>query len=233
MKYIDIIRKLKIDFRDLDSLYSACLGRMFTVQSKLEKVTTASTKTRVELNNCSLYFDDKKFDIQLLGFQNTQNVWIWAWDEKTNLNPELFDFCNMIKDFSEVYFIDYARRTNYVPNEKEFVRNMTATLCTLFDDYCTFKIPAEQGSLYVAVKVPNDMLVKADLKTFIGIANHCLKNLKMNHRLFFEGFLLWNEIPYEYDGNAIVAKFEDEVRIEFMIRNEQYLATKMEVKKTK
>lgn len=231
MKYIDIVRKLKIDFRDLDSLYSSCLGRMYTVQGRLEKITNNSKQTKVEFSKCKLYFDETTFDVQFLGFQNDQKVWIWGWDEKTELPEELFEFANTIKDFSEVYFIDYARRTNYVPKEDDFVRCMTATLCTLFDDYATFRIPADHGSIYVAIKVTDDILKKADFDTFISVCNHCLKNVKMNHRLFFEGFLMWCEVPYEFVGNAIIAKFEKEVRIEFIKQEDIYVTTKIEIKK--
>lgn len=231
MKNIDIARKFKIDFRDLASLHSVCLGRTYVVQSRLEKISTSSPKSRVELNNCSIYFEDNKYDIQLLGFQNLQKVWIWGWNETTDLPEELFNFANQIKDFSEVYFVDYARRTNYVPNEEGFIRDMTATMCSLFDDYVSIRVPAEKGGLYLAVRATEELLAKADLETFIGISNHCVKNVKMNHRLFFEGFLLWNETPYEYDGNAIIAKFDRDVRIEFEVKDKVFYAKRLEILK--
>ncbi len=215
MKYIEILRKLRVDVRNFSAVYSATIGRSFALQARFEKKLREVEKFSLSLNDLTMKLGDNSYAIQYLGFETIEDIWVWGWHEKTELPKELFDFCELIKDFSEVHFMDYAKNTNYKIIDKEFAKNLTATICSMFDDYISHPIPMEKGKMYLAVVPSDDMLGKCSMHEFLSITTHCLKNLKVHDRLVVEGFLLWNEVEYEKTDDTIIAKFEKDVVITF------------------
>ncbi len=224
MKGLDVIRKLRVNIKDFYLVFSACLGSVYTTQSRFEQTVLKGRKFRLNLKESFLEFEDgEKLNIQYLGSSNKEGIWMWGWNEKTELPSNLFDFANQIKDFGEVHFTDYLKNAAFKMNKENFAQDLTSTVCAMFGNTCFLEGKGENGSLYVSVEgLPNEIFQPVSEKDFAQITMHALKNHKVNHRLFVEAFLSWNDINYSYKDEILFAEFENQVEIEFIKTEKDY-----------
>ncbi len=229
MKGMEVIRKLRIDFRDFPSIYSACLGRVFLIQSRMEKNYLKQKEFKLNFKDANIILDEVVYDIQYMGCEAQDNIWIWGWDEPNKPEGNVFDFTEQIKDFGEVYFADYAKVGKFKMLKENFGRDLASTICALYN-YCSHSVKTPNGILYLALtNAPKSIFEDVDLKSFIEVTNHCAKNIKMNHKLFVEGFLSFFDIEYFFDGDILKTNIERNIEIKFALVDNEYKMLELKV----
>lgn len=230
MKGMEVIRKLKIDFRDFESIYSACLGRVFLAQSRFERDVVKKRDFKLNLNEGTVSFEDEVYTVQYLGCESNDNIWVWGWDETKRPNEDVFEFTEQIKDFGEVYFAEYAKIGKFQIKKENFARDLTSTISAMFGNYVSHGAKTPHGLIYFAVSnLPADLFEVLDLKSFVDIVAHCAKTMKINHKIFIEGFLSFFDIDYRYEGDVLFTELERKIEIEFTLVESQYKMSKLKV----
>ena len=49
----------------------------------------------------------------------------------------------------------------------------------------------------------------------VSITMHCVQQFTIDHKIFVEGFLAWNNTKYEWDKHTLIAHFQQDLKIEF------------------
>ena len=62
--------------------------------------------------------------------------------------------------------------------------------------------------------LPRCIFESLTLEDFIRTVYTCISDYKnINHQIFIEGLLMWNNIPYDFEDNKIIAHFKKDVEI--------------------
>ena len=54
-----------------------------------------------------------------------------------------------------------------------------------------------------------------DVLKFVSITTQCIQQFHIDHKIFVEGFLSWNNTKYEWDNQTLLAHFQQDLKIEF------------------
>ena len=63
--------------------------------------------------------------------------------------------------------------------------------------------------------VSKEVFKPIDLLKFVSITGQCVQNFTVNHKIFVEAFLQWNQTKYTWDGDTIIADFSQKLYIVF------------------
>ncbi|MFI3252698.1 MAG: hypothetical protein R3Y60_06140 [bacterium] len=232
MEFLEIIKKLNVDTKDFSQVYAITLGRVYAVQQALEVNVIKQRNININFKECLVKFgdDEQTFDAQYIGCDADKKVWLWGWNEKTETFPSsLYDLSNQMKKFGEDNEALYCKNPIYDLPTEQFGRFLCGAMTSLFNT-CYAVCNTEKGRLFISISnAPEVCFEKVDSLAFVNISKHCLQQNKISHKLFIEGFLLWNGTEYKVDGDTIVAKFEREVTITFKQNGEQLMVEKMDV----
>lgn len=88
--------------------------------------------------------------------------------------------------------------------------------CGLVDKYCYYRGPHSGGAIFVAFSgVPDSVFASIDVQKFVSITTQCIQQFHIDHKIFVEGFLSWNNTQYEWDNQTLLAHFQQDLKIEF------------------
>ena len=94
--------------------------------------------------------------------------------------------------------------------------NLSIVTCGLVDKYCYYRGPHSGGAIFVAFSgVPDSVFASVDVQKFVSITTQCIQQFHIDHKIFVEGFLSWNNTKYEWDNQTLLAHFQQDLKIEF------------------
>ncbi len=94
--------------------------------------------------------------------------------------------------------------------------NLSIVTCGLVDKYCYYRGPHSGGAIFVAFSgVPDSVFASANAQKFVSITTQCIQHFHIDHKIFVEGFLSWNDTKYEWNGQTLIAHFQQDLKIEF------------------
>ena len=94
--------------------------------------------------------------------------------------------------------------------------NLSIVTCGLVDKYCYYRGPHSGGAIFVAFSgVPDSVFASVDVQKFVSITTQCIQQFNIDHKIFVEGFLSWNNTKYEWDNQTLLAHFQQDLKIEF------------------
>ena len=93
--------------------------------------------------------------------------------------------------------------------------NLSIVACGLADkNYCYYRGPHSGGAILVAIDgVDEKVFSSVSAKDFVDITVKCIQQFSLNHKLFIESFLEWNETKYKWQGNSIIADFQKDGKL--------------------
>ena len=74
-----------VDMSDWDQVFSACLGKMHTVQNALLELVKDEPDWYVDFEKGTLTLGKREFRVQFLGSESyVSNSWLWGWENINN-----------------------------------------------------------------------------------------------------------------------------------------------------
>ena len=75
-----------------------------------------------------------------------------------------------------------------------------------------------------------DVLKKAGLTLCAQIIMECVKQYSVDHKILTESLLQWNNTPYEWDDDTLIASFPQKLYIGFQQTGDHYRIISMKTK---
>ena len=79
-----------LDMSDWDQVFSACLGKMYTVQNRLAELVKDEPNWYVDFEKGTLTLGKYEFRVQFLGSESyVSNSWLWGWENVNSFPNKL------------------------------------------------------------------------------------------------------------------------------------------------
>lgn len=212
------IERLPIDTRKWDQVFSACLGKMTVIQSACAEQVAKDPNWNVDFSNGVILFGDQKYPLQLIGSESAlSNTWLWGWKNVNRLPETLLRLADSTRAVGKRWGLEPLTTASFALNDTFYNgHSLSVVACGLTDQYCYYKCPHSGGAAFVAFSgVPEAVFAHVDATKFLSVTMQCTQQFLLDHKAFIEGFLTWNNTPYDWDGQMLVAHFPQEIKIAF------------------
>ena len=209
--------RLSMDHARWRDVFSACLGKMICVQNACAELVVRNEEWNVDLERGVILFDTREYPIQFIGSESkSSGTWLWGWENINQFPDSLIRLAGDTRKCGEAWQLEALTVDEFELNDIFNGHNLSIVSCGLADGYCYYRCPHEVGAFFVGISdVPDEVFAPVDLPRFVSVVTQCIEQFALDHRIFAEAFLLWNRTPYEADGDALIAHFAQDLRIEF------------------
>lgn len=223
----------EIDMSDWNQVFSACLGKMMVIQNNASDYIVKGRGWHVDFSSRSLFLGEKEYKIQLIGSESTDGgTWKWGWERAQEFQDELLILANEMHTKGTQWDLKPLITPN--PPIDAFINGHTLSMvsCGLSEEnYFYYRGPYHGGAVYMAVEyTETDVLNKIGITLLGQIIMQGIRQYPVDHKIFAESLLQWNQTPYRWDGDTIIASFPQELFIEFEQKGESYRITSMKTK---
>jgi len=211
------LQQLSLDYSDWKQLFSACLGKMMAIQTACSELVVRGQDWNVDFSQGSISFGKQRYPLQFLGSEaKSSGTWLWGWENINGFPEELLKLAQRSKELGERWQLEPLTTAEFALDETFNGHNLSIVACGLAENYCYYRGPHAGGAIFVAFSgVPKEVFAPVDLQRFLSITTQCIQQFPVDHRLFAEGFLLWNRTPYRWQGQELVANFSQELHLQF------------------
>ena len=199
-------------------VFSACLGQVMAIQDACGEQVVQGQNWEVDFATGQLIFGKKSYPVQFLGSEsNSSNTWKWGFDNVNGFPESLIKLANETRHLGEKWNLEPLCMADFKLNDTFNGHNLSVVACGVSEDnYCYYRGPHDGGAVLMAFSdVPNSVFNPVDVHKFVSIAMNCLESFSIEHKIFIESFLHWNNTVYNWEGNTIVADFSQKLHIEF------------------
>lgn len=217
----------EIDFSNWDQVFSACLGKMYTVQNALVRLVKDEPDWNVDFEKGTLRLGKYRFHIQFLGSEsNVTHTWLWGWENVNRFSNDLLGQAYLAQVYGQTWGLEPLIHAQCEVNDTFNGHTFSMLVCgALAEDRCYYRCPTAngQGAAFVALTdAPKELFQPVDGITFINSAAQCVKGFYLDHKIFVESFLRWNRTPFDWSGDTLTAHFDRDVTVEFERTGENY-----------
>ena len=203
-----------------NDIFSANLGKMMAIQIACAEHVVKNRDWNVDFDKGIIAFGNDEYPLQFLGSEaNSSNTWLWAWENINGFDDKIISLARSIKEKGEKLDIETLTTAEIDITDELNGHNFSIVACGLADkNYCYYRGPHSGGAILVAFDgVDEKVFTPVDAKDFADIVVRCIQQFPLNHKLFIESFLEWNETKYKWQGNSIIADFQKDgkLKIEF------------------
>lgn len=212
------LERLPIDTGRWDQVFSACLGKMTAIQSACAEQVVGDRDWSVDFSNGVIVFGDQEYPLQLIGTESAlSDTWLWGWDSVKRLPEDLLRLADRTKAAGRRWGLDPLTTASFALDDTFFNgHSMSVVACGLAERYCYYKCPHSGGAVFVAFSgVPESVFAHVEARRFLSVTMRCTEQFTLDHKAFVEGFLTWNDTPYEWNGQTLTAHFPQQVTIAF------------------
>ena len=190
------------------------------IQIACGELVVKNRNWNVDFNKEIIAFGNDEYPLQFLGSEaNSSNTWLWAWENINGFDEKIISLAKNIKEKGEKLDLEPLTTAEIDITDELNGHNLSIVACGLADkNYCYYRGPHSGGAIFVAFsEVPEEVFSPVDVKKFVDITIKCIQQFSLNHKLFVESFLNWNQNEYKWQGNTIIADFgkDGELKIEF------------------
>ncbi len=207
-----------IDRSNWDEVFSACLGEMMTVQSAVAELVVRERDWNMDFERGVISFGQDEYPLQFIGSEaHVSNSWMWGWENINEFDEQILELANAARQTGEAWGLEPFATAQFELTETVNGHHLAIAACGIFsDNLCYYRGEHDAGAVFVAFSgVPDEVFDSVKMQKFIDITMWCIQQFEVNHIIFVEGFLIWNGTPYEWQGNTIVAHFDQDLRIDF------------------
>ena len=91
-----------VDMSDWDQVFSACLGKMYTVQNRLAMLVKDEPNWYVDFEKGALTLGKYEFRVQFLGSESyVSNSWLWGWENINNFPDNLLGQAHIARTYGQ------------------------------------------------------------------------------------------------------------------------------------
>lgn len=216
-----------LNMSDWDQVFSACLGKMYTVQNRLAELVKDEPNWYVDFEKGTLTLGKYEFRMQFLGSESyVSNSWLWGWENVNGFPDNLLGQVHIARTYGQAWGLEPLMYAQCELNDTFNGHNFSMVVCgALAEDRCYYRCPTggDQGAAFVALcDMPKELFAPVDGITFINSVSQCIQQFYLDHKIFVEAFLRWNRTPFDWSGDTLTAHFDADVAVEFEQAGENY-----------
>lgn len=211
------LEELELDTSSWFQVFSACLGKMLTVQTAFAEQPFRGNDWNVNFSKGVIRFADAEFPIQYLGSESSvSNTWLWGWKNVNGLSDQLLQVANELHEAGKRWKLEPLTVEKFTLDEAFNGHSLSIVACGLEEGYCYYRCPHSKGAAFVAVSgLPESVFAPVSIKQFVSTTMECIEKYHMDHKLFVEGFLTWNKTPFTWSEQTLTAHFRHDIGIQF------------------
>ena len=203
-----------------NDIFSANLGKMMAIQIACAELVVKNRDWNVDFDKGIISFGNDEYPLQFLGSEaNSSNTWLWAWENINGFDDKIISLAREIKAKGEKLNLEALTTAKIDISDELNGHTLSMVACGLADkNYCYYRGPHSGGAIFIAFNgVDEKVFSSVSAKEFVDITVKCIQQFSLNHKLFIESFLEWNETKYKWQGNSIIADFQKDgkLKIEF------------------
>lgn len=217
-----------VDMSDWDQVFSACLGKMYTVQIRLAELVKDEPDWYVDFEKGTLTLGKHQFRVQFLGSESyVSNSWLWGWENINNFPDNLLGQVHIARTYGQAWGLEPLIHAQCELNDTFCGHNFSMVVCgALAEERCYYRCPMGdgQGAAFVALDgAPKELFAPVSGAWFIGNVSQCIQHFYLDHKIFVEAFLRWNKTPFSWSGDTLTARFDGgDVVVDFEQAGENY-----------
>ena len=201
-----------VDMSDWDQVFSACLGKMYTVQIRLAELVKDEPDWYVDFEKGTLTLGKHQFRVQFLGSESyVSNSWLWGWENVNNFPNNVLGQAHIARTYGQAWGLEPLMYPQCELNDTFNGHNFSMVVC---------------GALaaFVALcEMPKELFAPVDGITFISSVSQCIQQFCLDHKIFVEAFLRWNQTPFDWSGDTLTAHFDtSDIIVDFEQAGENY-----------
>lgn len=208
----------EINKNDWTQVFSACLGKMVAIQQACAEIVIKNQDWYVDFDKRTILFGDDEYPVQFIGSESSSsNTWLWGWENVNGFDEKVLEIAKETKKKGDKWNLD-ALSIAYFDLDEDFDgHKLSIVTCGISGkDICYYRCPHDRGASFVAFSgALNEVFRPIDVHNFISLSMECIQQFELDHKIFIESFLRWNEIKYEWQENSIIAHFKQDLLIEF------------------
>ena len=211
------ISRLQLDKSDWRQVFSACLGKMMALQTACSEIVVKGQDWAVDFTEGLIRFGEEAYPIQFIGSESTaSNTWLWGWENVNNFSPQIIELAQQTKAKGEAWQLEPLTLDEFVLNNTLNGHNLSIVTCGLAEKYGYYRGPHPGGAIFVAFSgLPEAVFAPVDSLKFLRLTTQCLEHFSIDHKIFVEGFLAWNNTPCQWQDQTLTAHFAEDVQIIF------------------
>ena len=208
---------LTIDPSDWFQVFSACLGKMMAVQTACSEQVVKGQDWNLDFAEGFIYFGDQKYPVQFIGSESaSSNTWLWGWENINGFPEKILQIVRRTRELGEHWKLEPLTTAEFALDDSFNVHYLSIAACGLTEKYCYYRAPLSGGAAFVAFSgVPDGVFAPVDVHKFLSITTRCIQQFHVDHKIFTEGFLLWNHTGYDWSGDTLTAHFQQDLNIQF------------------
>jgi len=212
-----LIEHLNIDTTNWFQVFSACLGKMMAIQTACSEQVVKGRDWQVDFSEGVILFGNQKYPLQFLGSEATSsNTWLWGWENINDFPEKIIQVAMHTKKVGERWKLEPLTTAEFTLDDTFNGHNLSIVTCGLADNYCYYRGPHTGGAIFVAFSgVPDSVFAPVDIPKFISLTTQGIQHFHVDHKIFVEGFLLWNGTTYEWHHQTLIAHFQQDLKIKF------------------
>lgn len=209
--------RLGVDTKNWSQVFSACLGKMMAIQTACGELVVKGQDWNVDFSEGVIRFGDKAYPLQFIGSEAiSSNTWLWGWENINGFSEEILQVAQHTKEIGERWQLEPLTTAEFTLDDTYNGHTLSIVTCGLAENYCYYRGPHAGGAIFVAFSgVPETVFAPVDLPKFLSITTQCIQQFPIDHKIFVEAFLLWNNTSYDWDGLGLAAHFPQDLLIEF------------------
>jgi hypothetical protein len=216
-----------VNMSDWDQVFSACLGKMYTVQHAFLDLVRGEEGWYIDFEKGALTLGKQEFQVQFLGSESyASNSWLWGWENINNFPNSVLGQAQIARTYGQTWGLEPLMYPQCELNGTFNGHNFSMVVCgALAEDRCYYRCPTAggQGAAFVALcDMPKELFAPVDGITFINSVSQCIQQFYLDHKIFVEAFLRWNKTPFDWSGDILTAHFDADVAVEFEQAGENY-----------
>ena len=211
------IEALELNTSSWFQVYSACLGKMLTIQKACGEQVVKDQGWNVHFSEGIICFGSQKYPLQFLGSESSvSNSWLWGWQNVNHFPDRLLQAARQTWETGKRWNLEPLITAKFELDDTFNGHSMAIVACGLSDGYCYYRCPHAQGAAFVAFsEVPGSVFAPVDAQAFISTTLQCVRQFHVDHKLFVEGFLTWNQTKFDWEGKTLIAHFEKDLCFNF------------------
>ena len=211
------IEHLNIDTGNWFQVFSACLGKMIAIQTACSEQVVKEQDWNVDFSEGVILFGNQKYPIQFIGSEAaSSNTWLWGWENINGFSTQIIQAATHAKAVGERWNLEPLTTAEFTLDDTFNGHNLSIVTCGIVDKYCYYRGPHSGGAIFVAFSgVPDRVFAPVDVQKFASITMQCIQQFHIDHTIFVEGFLSWNNTKYEWNNQTILAHFQQDLKIDF------------------
>lgn len=202
----------RINKSDYVEVFSAILGKMMAAQRRVEEYIEKDQGWEYDFAEGTLSFGEDVYPVQFIGKE--KDVWKWAREENHKaFNKCVFGLVNEAYALGEEWKFELLTSPQLEIEDDCNGDHISALCCGISkDNYVYYCVQPEEEYIFLGIgNAPEEVYAPVDRNEFKKIVARGIEAYTIDHKIFLEAFLEWNNTPYEWNGDNVIAHFDKDL----------------------